>query len=244
MAAPFDTIAFVIACALAAAVLAFAISRLVARGGTTHAQAGDAEAPRHRTRTAIILAAAAGMLAMGLGFFTFFSEGTPSDSITAESGADLSRAGLVRRLEHRPNDGRAWVLLARTDFEADRFSEAATEYERALNSGAKVAGDPAIWCEYADALGMAQGGSLAGRPREIVMQVLIKHPKHPKALEMAGSAAFEAHEYTAAVQFWRELLPQLAGDPQAQRALTAAIAHAEQLTDGAIAQSGATPAGK
>jgi hypothetical protein len=30
--------------------------------------------------------------------------------------------------------------------------------------------DPAIWCEYADALGMTQGGRLEGRPRELVMK--------------------------------------------------------------------------
>jgi hypothetical protein len=33
---------------------------------------------------------------------------------------------------------------------------------------------------------------------------------HPKALEMAGSAAFEQREYSSAVNYWRQLLAQLA----------------------------------
>jgi cytochrome c-type biogenesis protein CcmH len=185
-----------------------------------------------------------GLLVMGLGFLVFFWDRSPPAAANVGADAGAARAGLVRRLEHSPNDGRAWVLLARVDFAADRFSDAAAEYERALNAGTKVAGDPGIWCEYADALGMAQGGSLAGRPREVVMQVLTRNPAHPKALEMAGSAAYEAHEYAAAAQFWRQLLPQLAGDPEAQRALAVAIARAEQMTDGAFAQSGAPAAGK
>ena len=56
---------------------------------------------------------------------------------------------------------------------------------------------------------------------------------------MAGSAAYEAGDYAAAVQFWRQLLPQLANDPHAQRELDAAITRAEQMMTGTDAQSGA-----
>jgi len=96
------------------------------------------------------------------------------------------REVLVAQLERNPRDGRAWVLLARLDFAADRYAEAAADYEKAVAASTKVAGDPAVWCEYADALAMAQGGRLAGRPRELVMRALALNPAHPKALEMAG----------------------------------------------------------
>jgi hypothetical protein len=68
---------------------------------------------------------------------------------------------MRRQVEHNPRDGRAWALLAMLEFEADRF-------ERAVSTSPKVAADPAVRCEYADALGMAQGGSLAGRPTELI----------------------------------------------------------------------------
>lgn len=244
MIEPLHIAAFVVAAALAAVALALAIARLRARGETAHAQAGTANAPRRQPPLAVVLAATTGVLAMSLGFYAFLSMRAAPLPNATDAGADASRAGLVRHLESRPDDGRAWVLLARLDFDADRFAEAAAEYDRALNASTKVAGDPGIWCEYADALGMAQGGSLAGRPRDVVMQVLARNPNYPKALEMAGSAAFEAREYSAAAQFWRQLLPQLANDAPAQRALATAIARAEQMTDGAVAQSGAPAAGK
>ena len=136
---------------------------------------------------------------------------------------------LVAHLEHNPRDGRAWVLLARLEFAADRFAEAAADYERAVAASTKVAGDPAVWCEYADALAMAQGGSLAGRPRDLVVRALTLNPAHPKALEMAGGGAFEAGDYTTAAKYWRELLAQI---PQATREhgeLTVAIARADDL---------------
>ena len=136
---------------------------------------------------------------------------------------------LVAQLERKPRDGRAWVLLARLEFAADRFAEAAADYERAVAASTKVAGDPAVWCEYADAFAMAQGGSLAGRPRELVVRALALNPAHPKALEMAGGVAFEAKDYTTAARYWRELLAQI---PQATREhgeLTVAIARADEL---------------
>jgi cytochrome c-type biogenesis protein CcmH len=228
MMSSFNSLAvFVIAGAIAAVALAVAIQRLHARGGGAQARAGDAAAPRTRAPIAIFAAAATGLLAMGLGFYTFFSNAPPPVATTADT-AGTARADLARHLERTPDDGRAWVLLARIDFAADRFADAAAAYERALAASPKVALDAGVWCEYADALGMAQGGSLTGRPRELVMRALAQNPAHPKALEMAGSAAYEAGEYGAAVQYWRQLLPQLANDPGATRELAAAIARAEE----------------
>ena len=74
---------------------------------------------------------------------------------------------------------------------------------------------PAVWCEYADALGMAQGGRLEGRPRELIERALALNPAHPKALEMAGSAAYERGDFAAAARHWKALLAQLAaGSPR------------------------------
>ena len=141
-------------------------------------------------RLLITLAAAvAGIVAMGIGLVAQFGEerAAPSDggAAVATSGAP-ARADLVRHLERAPGDGRSWVLLARMDFDADRFTDAATAYERALASGHKITADPAIWCEYADALGMAQGGSLAGKPRELVMRALARNPAHPQSAGDGG----------------------------------------------------------
>jgi cytochrome c-type biogenesis protein CcmH len=186
-----------------------------------------------------IAAAMAGIAAMAAGLLWHFDDGrAPGANATASDAGSTLRTELVRHLERSPRDDRSWVLLARMDFDADRFADAATAYERALAVDAKVARDPAVWCEYADALGMAQGGSLAGKPRALVMRALAQSPGHSKALEMAGSAAFEAGEFTAAAGYWRQLLGQLqAGSPQ-YRELAAAIARAEDMEPASTAHAG------
>ncbi len=173
-----------------------------------------------------VAAAIVGIAAMAVGLLGHVGGGASNEPPYLSVAS--ARADLVRHLEHEPGDGRAWVLLARGDFEADRFADAAAAYERALATGQKVARDPAIWCEYADALGMAQGGSLAGRPRELIMRALAQQPSHPRALEMAGSAAFEAGEYAEAVRYWGDLLAQLAPASQERAELEAAIRRADE----------------
>lgn len=131
-----------------------------------------------------------------------------------------------------PLDGRGWILEARSRMEADRFPEAAAAYEKGLAASRKVAADPQVWCELADALGMAQGGSLAGRPREMIAKALEINGNHPRALEMAGSAAYEAREYEKVLAYWEPLLAQTTAGTRAHTELSAAIRKARSLRDG------------
>ena len=121
------------------------------------------------------------------------------------------------------------MLLARLDLDGDRFADAAAAYAKAIAVSAKVARDATVWCEYADALGMTQGGSLSGKPRELIDHALTLEPTHGKALEMAGSAALEQGDFGAAAAYWRQLLAQLPAASPARRELAAAIARADQL---------------
>ena len=184
---------------------------------------------------------AAAVAAFAFGLYALSGDATRLRTlgIAAESAGETTvaepvrRDDLVRHLARNPRDGRAWVLLARQDFADGRFPDAAIAYEKALAASTKVATDPAIWCEYADALGMAQNGRLEGRPRELVMKALAMNEAHPKALEMAGSAAFEQGEYQSAVNYWRQLLAQLPPRSVPHRELATAIAQAEQRLPGA-----------
>ena len=62
---------------------------------------------------------------------------------------------IQAHLERTPRDARGWVILARMNFSIDRFADSAQAYERALAVSRKVAQDPQVWCELADALAMA-----------------------------------------------------------------------------------------
>lgn len=123
----------------------------------------------------------------------------------------LPQATLEQLQQHvagTPNDARAWVLLARARLEADHFAEAGAAYARAVALSPKVARDPQIWCEWADAEALQQG-SLGGRPLELVTRALALDPQHARALDLAGSAAVEARDYPTAQRYWRQLLGQL-----------------------------------
>ena len=136
---------------------------------------------------------------------------------------------LSAHVEKQPRDARAWAILARLQFDMDHFAEAAQAYERALALPSKVANDPALWCEYADALALLQDGRLAGRPRELIARALVLNANHPKALEMAGGAEYEQGDYAAALRYWRPLLALQEPGSRAQAELAAAIARAERL---------------
>jgi cytochrome c-type biogenesis protein CcmH len=136
------------------------------------------------------------------------------------------RARLIDHLASHPRDGRGWVTLARIDMADDRFADAAASFKKALAVSAKVAGDADIWCELADALGMSRGGELAGEPTRLIERALAIDARHPRALEMAGSAAYQRGDFRLAVRFWGELRALVS--PDAQGELGAAIAGAER----------------
>ncbi|HEX4857480.1 MAG TPA: hypothetical protein VFV17_00585 [Usitatibacteraceae bacterium] len=141
----------------------------------------------------------------------------------------LSREALRRNAEGNPRDGRGWALLAYAEFDANSYAEAAAAFEKAVAASNKIAADPGVLCDWADAVGMAQGGMLKGRPRELIARALALRPTHPKALEMAGSAAYEQREYAMAAEYWQALLAQLAPGSEQHRAVQSAIARAEGL---------------
>ena len=153
----------------------------------------------------------------------------PPDALQNPADIEAYAGKLRAHLEQQPDDARSWVLLARMQAELERFPQAAQAYEKALALPSKVSRDPAVWCEYADALGMAQGGKLAGKPRELIARALALDAHHPKALEMAGSAAYEQGNFEETLRYWRPLLAKLDAGSQQHRELTAAIARAERL---------------
>lgn len=156
-------------------------------------------------------------------------------AVSAGAAAEDEVRRLRAHLERQPRDARGWVILARLEADRDRFEQAAHAYAKALAASSKVAADPAVWCEYADALGMTQGGNLAGRPRELIARALALDPNHPKALELAGSSEYERGDYAAALRHWRPLLAAQQAGSRAYTELAAAIARTERLAATAVA---------
>jgi cytochrome c-type biogenesis protein CcmH len=133
---------------------------------------------------------------------------------------------LAKRLEQNPNDAQGWLMLARSYTSMERFSEAASAYERATALNGNDAG---IWADYGEALAMSNGHRLAGKPTEAINRALQIDPKNQKALALAGSAAFETGDYQKAVDYWQKLLPLLPPGSDIAQTVNDEIAKAKKL---------------
>jgi cytochrome c-type biogenesis protein CcmH len=113
---------------------------------------------------------------------------------------------LAKRLEQNPTDLDGWTMLARSYLSMEKYSEASNAYARVTELKSD---DAELWADYAIAVAMAQGQTLAGRPAELIEKALQLDPKNLKALELAGNAAFEARDYRRAVEYWERLMKEV-----------------------------------
>jgi cytochrome c-type biogenesis protein CcmH len=136
---------------------------------------------------------------------------------------------LADRLKENPNDAQGWTMLARSYMMQERFSDAAPAYEKLT---ALTPNDADAWADYAEALALANGQNLAGKPTEAVNRALQIDPKHQKALDLAGSAAFQAGDYKKAMDYWQQLLKLLPAGSQELQIVTEQISKAKELAAG------------
>jgi len=110
---------------------------------------------------------------------------------------------LARHLKEAPDDIEGWNMAARTYSALGRFAEAADAYSHLVKL---VPPNANLLVNYAYASGMANHQSLQGDPEKLILQALEVDPKNIKALNLAGAAAYERHDYAAAVIQWRKIM--------------------------------------
>jgi cytochrome c-type biogenesis protein CcmH len=147
------------------------------------------------------------------------AEGEASERLYAE---------LERYLKRQSSDPRAMVLKARLDMRAQRYDLAAAAFERAVAGKSRAANDAGVWVEYAEARGMAQGGTLVGEPMQLVEKALALDARHVQALDLAGSAAWEMRDFAKAAMYWKRLLEQIPSGSPRHAELSQAIERAER----------------
>ena len=135
-------------------------------------------------------------------------------------------AGLAAKLRQNPDDAKGWVMLARSYKALERFPEAAEAYSHA---GTLVDRDAALLADHADVISRAHGGSLQGKPIELVERALGIDPDEPQALLLAGAAASDRQQFAAAADYWARLLAQLEPGSEEALALEAAVARAREF---------------
>jgi len=147
---------------------------------------------------------------------------------------------LSQRLQENPQDIEGWVMLGRSMSVLGRYDEAMMAYERAV----QFAGDDAsVLTDYADAIAMATGESLEGRPMELLLQALSIDPNNQKALWLAGTGLFERGDFAGAIEHWSHLRDMLPPGSEDIEVMHANIAEAESYRQRQLAgEFGQAPA--
>jgi cytochrome c-type biogenesis protein CcmH len=76
---------------------------------------------------------------------------------------------------------------------------------------------------------MASGRSLEGKPMELIQRALKVDPNNAKALQLAGSAAFQAKDYKKAVGYWERVLKQVPPGSEVAQTIQSRIDEAKTL---------------
>ena len=132
---------------------------------------------------------------------------------------------LAARLQNSPDDVEGWMMLARSYKALGRFADAVTAYEHLY---ALTGDEPGVLLQYADAIAMANGNQMSGKPAELVQKALALSPDNTMGLWLAGMAASEQGDNNAALEYWQRLLPQIQDDAESYQEVTRLIQDAQQ----------------
>lgn len=158
--------------------------------------------------------------------------GAAPASVAASSGEmsqqriEANVAALAKRLEQNPTDAQGWSMLGRSYVSMERYADAANAYSKAA---ALKPNDADLLCDYAFALAMSNGQQFQGQPQELINKALKIDPENPKALELAGSAAFMAKNYKEAISYWQRLLAKAPPASELAQSITERIERAKEL---------------
>lgn len=134
---------------------------------------------------------------------------------------------LAERLKNSPDDGNSWMLLARSYVALGQYPDAVSAFEKAAKL---VKNDSTLLADYADAMAVAQGRRLAGKPEELIQQALRINPSDNKALYLAGTAAFNRKDYKNAIQHWEKLHSVLPANSTSAKDISLGITEAKAFS--------------
>jgi len=88
---------------------------------------------------------------------------------------------------------------------------------------------------------MANGQKLEGKPMELIDRALKIDPNNAKALQLSGTAAFEAKNYQKAIELWERVLKQVPPTSDVAQAISQRIEEAKSQLNHKEAQETQRP---
>ena len=194
----------------------------------TFAVATNQHAASRKTTIAVLLL----LPLLGLAGYAFLGNPRALDpqqtaaptAMTAEQISQLV-AQLAEHVQAKPDDLPGWLLLARSYKTMGRYAEAVAAYDKAETL---VNDDPELLASHAEAIAMADGKGLLGKPRQLIARALTLAPGNSRVLFLAGAAAMEAGENQQGIAYWEALLPQVEPGSEIDRMLRSGIAQMKQ----------------
>ncbi len=144
---------------------------------------------------------------------------------------------LAKRLKDHPDDADGWLMMARSLVVLGKHAQAVDAFKQAARLHPD---DASLLADYADALAVASDRRLDGEPTKLVERALEVDASNPKALALAGTAAFDRQDYAGAVRYWERLVEVAPADDVFVQQIRGGIAEAREL--GGMAPAAATPA--
>ena len=123
---------------------------------------------------------------------------------TAEEIAEMVGT-LEARLKAEPDNAEGWMMLARSYLVLQDYPKAAAAYARLAQL---VPDDPDVFADWADVVA-ATKGTVVGEADVLAQKALAVAPDHPKALALAGTAAYQRDDYAAAAGYWERILARI-----------------------------------
>ncbi|HUX89659.1 MAG TPA: c-type cytochrome biogenesis protein CcmI [Gallionellaceae bacterium] len=140
--------------------------------------------------------------------------------------SEAALKALEEELASKPDDAEGLLLLARSYSERERYADAAQAYDKLTRL---IPNEAQLWADYADALAMVSGRTLAGTPTKLLNKALALDPDNFKALALSGSAAMERGDYELTVRYWEKLLKMIPKDDENVKIVEGGIQQAKVL---------------
>jgi cytochrome c-type biogenesis protein CcmH len=156
---------------------------------------------------------------------------------------------LQEHLQANPDDVEGWVMLARSYYFLKQYQAASDAFARTVAMTGES--NPGLLADYADALAMASGRNMAGKPYDLVKKALTIDPNHQKSLWLAATATYQAQDYKTTLEYWLTLRQQFPEGSDNYVQMTRNIAEVKQFLGMSVdeevaimqqAEAGTTPA--